>query len=98
MHIQLTPKAKHERLEGIVVDATGDAKGEAVLKMSVTAVPEKGKANQAMIKALAKTWSLPKTQLSVIAGSKNRRKTVLIEGNGAALAQRISQWLIEQAE
>ena len=94
VHVQLTPKAKHERLDGIAIDAEGGA----VLKMSVTAVPEMGKANKAMIKALAKTWRLPKTQLSVITGSKNRRKTVLIEGEGAVLAQHISQWLNEQVK
>ena len=86
MHIQLTPKAKSEHLGGVSFENGG----APLLKMSVTAVPEQGKANKAMIKALSKTWKIPKTHFSIISGLKSRRKTVLIEGDGPALKLRIS--------
>ncbi|MEX2450627.1 MAG: DUF167 domain-containing protein [Rhodospirillales bacterium] len=89
MRILLTPKAAHARIGGL----TADAAGAAAIKMAVTAVPENGKANAAMVKALAKTWRVPKTSLAVIAGAKDRRKTVLVAGDGKALAAQLTAWL-----
>jgi uncharacterized protein YggU (UPF0235/DUF167 family) len=66
-----------------------------VLIVSVTAVPEKGKANAALLKLLAKAWGIPKTALSIRAGSKDRQKTVFIETDNAEILTRI-QKSIEQ--
>lgn len=55
--------------------------GERVLKCSVTAVPEKGKANQALIELLAKILHLPKTSIRVSGGETQRLKTLEIEGD-----------------
>ncbi|MBT3765706.1 MAG: DUF167 domain-containing protein [Rhodospirillaceae bacterium] len=89
--IRLTPKASANRIIG--VRTTSD--GSQVLNASVTAVPEKGKANTALLKLLAKTWGIPKTAMSIRAGSKNRRKTVFIETTDAEVLTRI-QKCIEQ--
>ena len=50
--VRLTPKASRNAIAGIA-DA---GQGEAVLKVMVTSVPEAGKANEALIKLLAKEW------------------------------------------
>ncbi|MEQ8194641.1 MAG: DUF167 family protein [Rhodospirillales bacterium] len=89
VRVFLTPKAARARIDGLVTDADGTMH----LKMSVTAAPEKGKANAAMLKLLAKAWRLPKSSLAVIAGAKERRKTVLAAGDGAALSARLCAWL-----
>jgi hypothetical protein len=89
VRIHLTPKAARARIDGPAVDATG----AVAIKMAVTAAPENGKANAAMIKALAKAWRVPKTRLSVIAGAKDRRKTVLVAGDGKVLAAHLTAWL-----
>lgn len=42
--------------------------------------PDKGKANKAIIKFLAKSLGLPSSSLSIVRGVKSRNKTVLIKG------------------
>lgn len=89
VRIRLTPKAARDRIIGVAADAAG----EGYVKLAVTAAPEKGKANAAMIKALAKAWNIPKTQISVAAGAKDRRKVVLLAGDGKILAAHLAEWL-----
>ncbi len=89
MRIRLTPKAAQSRIEGVGAGADG----AAVLKVAVTAPPEKGKANAAMIKLLAKAWRLPKTSMAITAGATARRKTLLVTGDGKALVARLNRWM-----
>lgn len=49
-----------------------------VLKIRINAVAEKGKANQAVISFLAKTWKIPKSSLSIYSGETHRNKILLI--------------------
>ena len=58
----------------------------------VTAPPEDGKANAALIKLLAKTWKLPKTTITVAAGAAARDKTLLLAGDGTVIAGRLRAW------
>ena len=87
--LRVTPRAGRDRIDGIVADADG----KALLKLSVTAAPEDGKANAAVLKLLAKAWSVPRTTLSVASGAAARRKIVHVAGDGPALARRINAWL-----
>ena len=89
MRIRLTPRAARSRVEGVGAGADGGA----VLKVAVTAPPEKGKANAAMITLLAKAWRLPKTSMAISAGAIARRKTLLVRGDGKALVARLNQWM-----
>ena len=89
--LKVTPKAARAGVTGIEADAAG----RAVLKVRVTEAPEGSKANAAVIKLLAKAWKLPKGALSVTAGTKDRRKTLLIAGDPDALAPRLRSWLAE---
>ncbi len=87
--LKVTPKAARAGVTGVEMDAAG----HAVLKVRVTAPPEGGKANAALVKLLAKAWKLPKSALKVVAGAKDRRKTLLVEGDPAELAPRLETWL-----
>ncbi len=87
--LKVTPKAARAGIAGVEADAAG----RAVLKVRVTEAPEGGKANAAVIKLLAKAWKLPKGALKVVAGGKNRRKTLLVEGDADELAPRLETWL-----
>ncbi len=49
------------------------------LKLSVTAPPEKGKANKAVCKFLAAELGLRRSQVQILSGHKVRLKEVLIE-------------------
>ena len=64
-----------------------------VLKARVRAIPEKGKANGALGKMLAKSLGLPKTAVEVISGPKSRIKTVLIRGESKQLINRFKRVL-----
>jgi len=52
---------------------------EEEYKVRVTAVPEKGKANEAVIKILADYFSLPKGLISIVGGKSARTKIIDIE-------------------
>ena len=86
--LRVTPKARRNRIEGMV----GEADGGTVLKLAVTAVPEAGKANAAVIALLAKEWRLAKSAFRVTRGAASRRKTLAIEGDGAALKAMLDGW------
>ena len=62
------------------------------LKLRVTAPPEAGKANAAVLKLLAKAWGLPKGDLEIVSGAAERTKTLLIHGDPAALGSRLEAW------
>ena len=62
-----------------------------MIRVSVTAAPEDGKANAAVIALLAKTWRVPRRAITVIRGSAARHKTIRIEGDPAALEAIIHQ-------
>ncbi len=53
---------------------------DGMLRISITATAEKGKANQAVIAVLAKTFSVPKAQIELIHGRTSANKTLLIRG------------------
>lgn len=82
------PRAGRDRIE----DIRADADGAGVLKVSVTATPEKGKANDAILKLLAKAWRLPRSSLRIRTGASSRRKTIIVEGDPTILARRLSEW------
>lgn len=52
---------------------------ESGIKIHLTAPPIEGKANQALLKMLAKTLSLPKSALTIQQGEHGRRKVIFVE-------------------
>ena len=62
-----------------------------MLKVAVTQVAEKGKANAAIIEVLAERLGLRRSQLQLLSGETSRAKRVLVQGiNVAELANRIN--------
>jgi uncharacterized protein YggU (UPF0235/DUF167 family) len=51
----------------------------------VTAVAEDGKANAAVVKLLSRAWGVARSQLSVVVGAADRRKTLHLAGDPAVL-------------
>lgn len=56
-----------------------------MLRLRVAAVPDKGKANAAVIALLAKALGVPKSAIAVTSGETARLKTVRIAGDRGAL-------------
>ena len=74
INIRLTPKASSNRIGEIKKLPTG----EEQLTVYVTAVAEDGKANEAMLKILAKHLNQTLSSLLIIKGLKNRNKVIKI--------------------
>jgi hypothetical protein len=91
VRLRVTPRGGGDRVEGLVCDADGGS----FLKLRVSAVAEKGKANDAVVKLLAKTWRLPRTALSITAGETGRNKVVTIAGDREKLMASLGAWLAD---
>ena len=74
--VKLTPGAKKNAVIGWEEDLFGDK----ILKIQVTTVPEKGKANKAMIALLSKEWKVPKSAIKIVRGETSRVKILEVEG------------------
>ena len=57
-----------------------DARRDDILKASVVAPPEKGKANKDIIALFAKVLSLPKSSFALLSGEGARQKRLLARG------------------
>lgn len=89
--VRLQPNASTNRITGTFENESGDS----LLKAMVTATPEKGKANAALIKLLSKDWRIPKSDISVIKGMTERRKVIHIAGEFDTLAPYLNRKLEE---
>ncbi len=69
------PKSPKNSVEGWVEDASG----QHWLKVRITAPPEDGKANAALIKYLAKEWGVPSSSLNVVSGQNARYKKLVYQ-------------------
>ncbi len=76
--LKVTPKAASARIDGIAADADG----KAYLRVRVTEAPEKGKANEAVTKLIARALGVPKSRVEVASGETGRLKTVIVRGDG----------------
>jgi uncharacterized protein len=83
--VRLSPRARTDRIDGV----TPLADGVPALRVSVTAPPADGRANEALLQLLAKEWRLPRRDLSIVGGHKSRSKLVQIAGDPAHLLLRL---------
>jgi len=88
--IRLVPKARSERILGLIEEPAGGV----ALKVAVSAPPEAGKANAALLRLLARQMGLPQRDLCLLSGTRDRRKMVQITGNPVALAQMLEESLL----
>ena len=84
LFVRVTPNAGRDAIEG--VELRDD--GSAVLRLRVKAVPDKGKANAAVIALLAKALGVPKSAIEVTSGETARLKTLNVTGDAAELTKR----------
>ncbi|UWM81128.1 DUF167 domain-containing protein [Rhizobium sp. SRDI969] len=87
--VRLTPNGGRDALDGIEVDG----KGEAFLKARVTSVPEKGKANKALILLITKSLRIPKSSISLVSGETARKKILRIDGDPEDLLKKLEMFL-----
>ena len=87
--LRVTPRAAREGVTGLAPTADGSQE----LKVAVTAVPEAGRANEAVIRLLARVWSLPRSSLAIVAGASDRHKILHVAGDPADLSHRLTALL-----
>jgi uncharacterized protein len=71
LRLKIVPKASRDSISGW--------QGE-VLKVRVTAAPERGKANRAVMALLASALAVSRRRIQLIAGTSSEYKTVAVEG------------------
>jgi uncharacterized protein (TIGR00251 family) len=87
--VRLSPRARSDRIDGVARLADG----AVVLKASVTAPPADGRANDALLQLLATEWDVPRRDLAIAGGQKNRSKVVHVAGDPALLLTRLGAML-----
>jgi uncharacterized protein (TIGR00251 family) len=69
--VRAIPRAGTNALAGV-------REGRLVVK--VTAAPEDGKANAAIVKLLSKAWRIPARRIELVSGAAAREKLLLLRG------------------
>ncbi|PQO42462.1 DUF167 domain-containing protein [Blastopirellula marina] len=69
LEVKAQPGARKAELRGLQA---------GMLKVCVTEVAEKGKANKAIVNFLRKTWKLRGSQIEILSGETNSQKKLLI--------------------
>ena len=77
--MRLTPRAGHDAIDGW--------EGET-LHVRVSTPPIDGKANEALLKLLAKALGVAPSRLAILSGATARTKVIEIDGMSSAEAQR----------
>jgi uncharacterized protein YggU (UPF0235/DUF167 family) len=84
LQLRVQPRARR-----LALDVTPDG----ALKAAVTAAPEDGKANDAVVALLSQAWRLPKSTFEIVRGGTARAKTLMVAGDPAVIADRIAEWM-----
>lgn len=79
--VRLTPKSARDEVAGVEPHD-----GNAVLKARVRALPDKGKANAALEKLIAKWLRVPVSTVILSRGGKSRLKSIAVHGDPEQLA------------
>ncbi len=87
--VRLTPRAGSNAIGAPVADADGGL----AFRARVTAPPEDGKANAALVKLVAKRLGVAKSRISVAMGAASRRKVLHVEGDTDELMGRLADWM-----
>jgi uncharacterized protein YggU (UPF0235/DUF167 family) len=101
---QLGPEAElllEEHPQGAILPVRARAGGRSSmiqgvhageLRISVTQVPEKGKANKVLTEILSAALGIPKSRIELISGQSNPRKRFLVHGlTPSELARRLKR-------
>lgn len=72
--LKVTPKSGKDQVVGVA-----EENGAREVHVRVTAAPDKGKANKAVIKLLAKEIGVPKTSIEVKRGDTSHHKLLALE-------------------
>jgi hypothetical protein len=78
------------RQNGIVGEHDG------MLRVDVTAAPDKGKANKAIVAILSEALAVPKSAIELVSGATSPRKKFLVEGMSVDAVQTLLDRCVEE--
>lgn len=87
--VRLTPRARREGLDGVILGADG----RPALQIRLAAPPVDGAANKALIAFLADGLGLRKADIAIRSGETARMKILLLAGDAGALIARLESWI-----
>jgi uncharacterized protein YggU (UPF0235/DUF167 family) len=87
LSVRLTPKAARARIGGTFTDSAG----QRWLQAAVTAPPDKGKANAALIVLIAKRLGVPPSSIFLETGDTNRLKRLRLTGAGPDIEESLRE-------
>ncbi len=88
LRLRLTPTSSLDKIDGVVLLPNGNW----VLKAKVRAQPEKGKANKAALRLIAKSAGLAPSKICLISGTKDRNKELHIADENEQI-NTVKSWL-----
>ena len=59
-----------------------EVNGESILQISIKQIPERGKANESVIKLLSKEFKVPQKNIQIVSGHRSNTKSIVIECPG----------------
>ncbi len=80
LSVRVQPRASRNRVSGL---------RDGFLRVSVTAPPQDGRANAAVLELLADTLGVAKSSLRIVRGHSARDKSVYVEGMSTGEIQRL---------
>ena len=81
--VKVHPRARKNAITGVVGDA---------LKLSLTAPPLEGRANEAVIEFFADLFEIPRASVTITSGATGRRKVVRVSGlSKQAIEQKLAK-------
>jgi uncharacterized protein (TIGR00251 family) len=87
IRVKVIPGAKKNEIAEVMEDGR--------LRVRLTAPPVEGRANQALIKLLAKMFGLPKSSINIVSGERNRNKRLHLGGLDRQDYQRIIEQILD---
>ena len=88
VRLKVMPRARRDAVDGIVQGRDGPA-----LRVWVTAPPDDGNANAAVIALLARAWRVPKSAIALVQGATSRQKLIHIAADPDQFMSRLDEWL-----
>jgi uncharacterized protein (TIGR00251 family) len=73
--IRVQPRARKNAITGVIGDA---------IKLTLTAPPVEGKANEACVEFLAEFLNVPRASVTIVAGQSSRNKVIRVVGRSTA--------------
>ena len=86
LYVYAKPNSHQNKIENWILD-----REKYLLEVRITAPPQDGKANKAIIELLAKTFGIAKSNISLVGGATTRRKFFKITLFSIALAEKLPE-------